>query len=164
MRDYLCSAKCGLSATAKIGGALDRAPRPYTAGELAEITQLPLGIIKAFLRRNTTCEKVNSHSIARIGGGRPMQEYWRGMSGIFDTFKVENMMDDKTEGKLREGIRPVAWRDANFTNWSIDETDQVATMRGGAVVRLGKVEGISYSKQGVTVTVKDGIRLTFRRA
>lgn len=93
-----------------------------------------------------------------------MQEYWRGMSGIFDTFKVENMMDDKTEGKLREGIRPVAWRDANSTNWSIDETDQVATMRGGAVVRLGKVEGISYSKQGVTVTVKDGIRVTFRRA
>lgn len=164
MRDYLCSAKCGLSATAKIGGALDRAPRPYTAGELAEITQLPLGIIKAFLRRNTTCEKVNSHSIARIGGGRPMQEYWRGMSGIFDTFKVENMMDDKTEGRLREGKRPVSWRDGNHTSWSIDEGDNVATMRGSSVVRLGKVESVSFAKTGVTVAVNNGIRVTFRRA
>ena len=42
MREYLCSPKCGLSTTARIGRFLDRAPRPYTAPEIAEITGIPL--------------------------------------------------------------------------------------------------------------------------
>ena len=52
----------------------------------------------------------------------------------------------------------------NHTSWSIDEGDNVATMRGSSVVRLGKVESVSFAKTGVTVAVNNGIRVTFRRA
>ena len=45
----------------------------------------------------------------------------------------------------------------------IDETETVATMRGGSVVRLGKLEGVSYSKQGVTLRVANSMKITFRR-
>jgi hypothetical protein len=150
----------------RLCAALDRAPRPYTAGELSEITDVPLKTVMAFLRKNETRCKVSSRRINRVPqtvGGRMIKEYWRGQSGVTDTFGVDNMMDGNTEDRLRTGKRPVTWRDGNYTNWSIDEADTVATMRGGEVVRLGKLDGVSYSKQGVTLRVTNSMKITFRR-
>lgn len=166
MKDYLCSTTCPMRTMVKIGSALDRAPRPYTASELSEITGVPLVTVMAFLRKNETCCKVSSRRINRVPqveGGKMINEYWRGQSGVTDTFGVDNMMDGNTEDRLRTGKRPVTWRDGNYTNWSIDEADTVATMRGGEVVRLGKLDGVSYSKQGVTLRVANSMKITFRR-
>ena len=167
-RDYIGSVKCPMRYVIRLADALDRAPRPYTVNELAEITGLPSATVNAFLRCNKANEKVSCRYISRfsegMGRGRPVLEYWRGLSGIMDTFKVDNMMDDKTEAKLKQGERPVSWRDNNHTSWSIDEADTVATMRGASVVRLGKLDGISYSKQGVTIRIRDTAKITFRRA
>lgn len=165
---YLCSTTCGIKNTARLGEALDRAPRPYTAPELAEITKIPLVTVTAFLKRNRTWNMVNSRYIPRTVAGLPpgkqMLEYWRGQSTVAFTFQCDNMMDDRTEGRLREGRRPVSWRDGNNASWSIDEADNVAAMRGSAVVRLGKLDNVSFSQQGVTVSVRDGTAITFRRS
>jgi len=160
---YLSSPKVPMRIMVSIGAALDRAPRPYTAKELSEITGIPMAQVCAFLKCNTIKEKVSSRTIPRPGGGKPTMEYWRGQSGVTDTFTVDNMMDGNVETKLKEGRRPVAWQDGNHTRWSIDETETVATMRGGSVVRLGKLEGVSYSKQGVTLRVANSMKITFRR-
>lgn len=164
MRDYLCSPAVNMRTMAKIGAALDRAPRPYTASELAEITGVPLIKVVAFLKHNKVCCNVSARPIPRIPvEGKPLLEYWRGQSGVMETFRTDDTMDGKIEMKLRQGDRPVSWRDGNHTSWSIDETDTVATMRGGSVVRLGKLEAVTYSKQGVTIAVKDSVRMTFKR-
>lgn len=160
---YLSSPKVPMGIMVSIGAALDRAPRPYTARELSTITGIPMGQVCAFLKCNTIKEKVSSRVIPRPGGGKPTMEYWRGRARVMDTFTVDNMMDGNIESKIKEGKRPVAWRDGNYTQWSIDETDTVATMRGGSVVRLGKLEGVSYSKQGVTLRVANSMKITFRR-
>ena len=160
---YLSSPKVPMRVMVSIGAALDRAPRPYTAKELSEITGIPLGQVCAFLKCNTIKEKVSSRVIPRPGGGKPTMEYWRGTAGVTGTFRTDDTMDGNIETKIKEGKRPVAWRDGNYTQWSIDETDTVATMRGGSVVRLGKLEGVSYSKQGVTLRVANSMKITFRR-
>lgn len=163
MRSYYCTPACPLRTMVIIGAALDRAPRPYTATELSEITGVPLTVVVAFLKSNREKEKVSSRSVPRRGGGKPFLEYWRGQQSITDTFEASNMMDNKTENRLKAGERPVSWRDGNHTNWSIDETDTVAMMRGGTVVRLGKAEAVTFSKRGVTIRVKDSVNMTFRR-
>ena len=166
MKDYLCAPTCSMRMMTRLGAALDRAPRPYTASELSEITGIPLITVMAFLKKNKVCCKVSSRRINRVPqveGGKMINEYWRGQSGVTDTFRVDNMMDGNTEDRLRQGKRPVTWRDGNYTNWSIDEADTVATMRGGEVVRLGKLDGVSYSKQGVTLRVANSMKITFRR-
>ena len=163
MRDYLCSRSCGLAVMTRIGSALDRAPRPYTASELAEVSGIPQMQVMAFLRHNTVCGKVSSRRIPRTGGGKPLMEYWRGQGDVMETFWTDDTMDEKMENRLREGQRPVSWRDGNRTAWCIDETDTVCTMRGGSVVRLGKLESVSFAKGGVTIRVKDSISMTFKR-
>ena len=163
MKDYLCSGSVNMSTMLRLASALDRAPRPYTARELAEITGIPLTTTTAFLKRNKIWSKVSSRPASRIGGGPMTTEYWRGQGGVADTFRVDNMMDEDTEGRLREGKRPVSWKDGNHTSWSIDEADTVATMRGNAVVRLGKLDGVSFSKQGVTIRVANSMAMTFKR-
>ena len=163
MKDYLCSPKVSMRTMLRLGSAMDRAPRPYTVHELAEITGTDLTMTLAFLKCNTMKGKISARTIPRPGGGKPMCEYWRGTAGVDYTFKVDNMMDGNIETKLKEGRRPVAWQDGNHTRWSIDEADTVATMRGGNVVRLGKLEGVSYSKTGVTIRVKGAANITFRR-
>ena len=166
-RDYICSKSCGLSATAKIGEALDRAPRPYTADELAEITGYPLMKVLAFLKCNKINDKINSHYVSKFSVrgeyGKDMLEYWRGQADIISTFQVDNMLDERTEDKIREGKRPVAWRDGNNTSWSIDEANTVATMRGSSVVRLGKLDAVSFSSQTMTLAVSNGMKVTFRK-
>ena len=164
MRDYLCSRTCGLTVSAKIGAALDRAPRPYTVTELVEITGIPMLTVNAFLRCNKANDKVSARRIPNTGipGPAPL-EYWRGTSGVMETFEVSNMMDGTTEDGLKNGKRPISWRDGNRNNWSIDEADTVAAMRGDSVVRFGKLDVISYSKQGVTIKVKNSIKVTFLR-
>lgn len=161
--NYLCSPKVSMRTMLRIGAALDRAPRPYTAGELTEITGVPRMQVLAFLKCNLIKEKVSARFMPRPGGGKPLREYWRGQWSVNDTFRVDDMMDGNIENKIKEGKRPVAWRDGNYTCWSIDETNTVATMRGSAVVRLGKLEGVSYSKQGVTLRVANSMKITFRR-
>ena len=166
LKDYLCSPTCSMRTMMRLGSALDRAPRPYTAAELAEITDTPMIVVLAFLKKNKVCCKVSSRRIQRVpwtDGGKLISEYWRGQSGVTDTFTVDNMMDGNTEDRLKQGKRPVSWRDANYTSWSIDEADTVATMRGGSVVRLGKLDGVSFSKQGVTIRVANSMRITFKR-
>ena len=161
---YLGSPRVTMNTALKIGAALDRAPRPYTVHELSEITGIDLTMTLAFLKCNLVKGKISARTIPRPGGGKPINEYWRGQSGVTDTFRVDDMMDGNIETKLKEGKRPVAWQDGNHTRWSIDEADTVATMRGGSVVRLGKLEGVSYSKQGVTLRVANSMKITFRKA
>ena len=160
---YYCSPKVSMRTVLRIGAALDRAPRPYTAHELTEITGIDRMQVLAFLKCNLLKDAVSARFIPRPGGGKPLREYWRGQWGVLDTFTVDDMMDGNIETKLKQGTRPVAWRDGNYTQWSIDETETVATMRGGNVVRLGKLEGVSYSKTGVTIKVKGAANITFRR-
>ena len=160
---YLGSPKVSMNTALALGAAMDRAPRPYTAHELAEITGFDRMVALAFLKCNTRKGKISARTIPRPGGGKPMCEYWRGTAGVDYTFKVDDMMDGNIENKLKQGTRPVAWKDGNHTSWSIDETETVATMRGGNVVRLGKLEGVSYSKTSVTIKVKGAANITFRR-
>lgn len=160
---YLGSPKVTMNTALALGAALDRAPRPYTVHELSEITGTDLTTVLAFLKCNYSKGKISARTIPRPGGGKPMNEYWRGTAGVTDTFRTDSMMDGNIENKLKQGTRPVAWKDGNHTSWSIDETETVATMRGGNVVRLGKLEGVSYSKTSVTIRVKGAANITFRR-
>lgn len=163
MKDYLCSPKVSMRTVLRIGAVLDRAPRPYTVRELTDMTGVDITQMLAFLRCNKCKGKISSRTIPRPGGGKPLQEYWRGTGGIIDTFRTDDTMDGNIETKLKEGRRPVAWQDGNHTRWSIDEADTVATMRGGSVVRLGKLDGVSFSKTGVTIRVANSMKITFRR-
>ena len=52
MPRYFCTAATGIRATDIIGQVLDRAPRPYSASEIAEITGLPINVVTSFLTRN----------------------------------------------------------------------------------------------------------------
>lgn len=165
MRRYLSAPAVGMTNTVAIGNVLDRAPRPYTAPELADLVRLPLITVMAFLRKNTTAGRVSSRPIPRIDGrcGRPILEYWRGQQGIWETFGDVNVMDGNTERKLLGTERPVAWRDGHRTAWSVDESGMVTAIRDRSVVRLGHMESAKATKTGVTVRIAEGPTITFRR-
>lgn len=166
MRAYLSTHAVGLNNMATIGGALDRAPRPYTAGELAEITGLDLYVVKAFLLRNSNRGKISVRDTPRPDGrcGPMVREYWRGQGSIWDTFaEGVGELDEETENKIISGARPVSWRGPSRTVWSLDELGTISTMSDRNVVRLGRVESAKATKTGITIRMEDGTALAFKR-
>ena len=162
MTRYYSSPSVGIARANRIGAALDRAPRPYTASELAEITGCDLTTVMAFLARNVGAERVTSRPIARVGGGKPLHEYWRGTDLAETTFNEAAPMDENTGKAIKEGKRPIAWRDGERTTWSIDETERLCAMQGSRLVRLGKAEEITDNKTSVSIRTQ-GITLTFAK-
>ena len=49
---YLSSAGVGILRTRMIGDVLERAPRPYTAQEISELTGISTTVVVGFLTRN----------------------------------------------------------------------------------------------------------------
>lgn len=166
MTRYLSSKAVGVGNVAILGGALDRAPRPYTVAELADITHLPLHVVKAFLFRNANQGKISVRDTPRPDGrcGRHVREYWRGTLGIWDTFSEGVLeMNEDTEQQIIDGQRPVSWKEPSRTVWSIDETGTVATMRDKNIVRLGHMERAARTREGLTIRIEGGTSVTFRR-
>ena len=160
---YYCSPKASLRITGILGEAMDRAPRPYTATELAAITGVPIDTIKAFMRRNLQTGTVSMRLIPRVGSssGKRQREYWRGHADISGTFGRGNMITAEQARELAGGRRPVQWRETASTVWSIDETDTLAVRRGEQVIRMGTAQEISADSRSMTVQVKDGPKMEF---
>lgn len=163
MPRYFCSAASNIHATSIIGDALDRAPRPLSAGELASITGLPINVITSFLQRNQQRGRISVRVIARrdSDSGKPMREYWRGADCIHHTFGRGEMLSREQARELAQGHRPIQWRETGSTVWSIDETDTLAVRRGEQVVCMGRVQSITERAGGITVTVRNGPRMEF---
>lgn len=166
MRAYLSTPSGGLNIMATIGGALDRAPRPYTATELAEITGVDLVQVKAFLLRNKYNGRISVRDTPRPDGrcGPMVREYWRGQRSIWDTF-AEGVgdLDEETEHKIINGTRPVSWKGPSRTVWSLDELGTISTMSDRNVVRLGRVESAKATRTGITIKMEDGTAVAFKR-
>lgn len=164
MPRYFSSAATGIRATDIIGRVLDRAPRPYSAGEIAEITGLPITIVTSFLTRNQARGRISVRIVPRRGSdsGTPMREYWRGNDCIYHTFGKGDMLSQDQARELAQGRRPVQWRETASTVWSVDETDTLAVRRGEQVICMGKVQSIKETRAGrVAITVRNGPRLEF---
>lgn len=162
LKGYYSSPSVGIARATRIGEALDRAPRPYTASELAEISGCGLTTVRAFLMRNTAKRAVSVRTIPGEGGGRPLHEYWRGTELAEFTFQEAAPMDEDTGRAIKEGRRPVAWRDGQRTTWSIDEAEGVCAMQGSRLLRFGKAERITDNKTSVSIRTKS-ITLTFAK-
>ena len=166
-RRYRTANRCGIAPTSIIAGAMDRAPRPYTLQELAEVTGLPSPTVLAFLTANTYAEHISWREVARDRPhetGKPLREYWRGNRTVWFTFGEEvDEMDERIARSLTEGKRPVSWKDGTRTVWSIDETETVSAMRGNNVTRLGRAEKVEAVKSGYTIRIRDGPTLQFEK-
>lgn len=164
MRSYRSSPAITMEAAKTIGDALDRAPRPYTAQELAAITGLPLAAVVAFLKRNVRIRLVSSHRISRSAlgssSGKPTAEYWRGSGSISVTFGGMHAISQKDAKNMEHGQRPIAWRDGPST-WSIDETDMVCVRQGSSLVRVGTAEGITAQESKLDIRIRGGTALSF---
>lgn len=167
MTKYRTANRCGIAQTVLIGDALDRAPRPYTAQELAEVTGCDGYTILAFLNANTYAEHISCREVARDRPhetGKPLREYWRGDRTVWFTFgEGVEKMDEKIGKSLTEGKRPVSWKDGTRTVWSIDETETVSAMRGNNVVRMGKAQEIKALRTGYSIRIEGGPVLRFRK-
>lgn len=160
---YYCARTGTLRVTQSIGEAMDRAPRPYTASEIAQITGLPIGSVQAFLVRNLQKGAVSMHFIPRRGAscGKPQREYWRGRDTISYTFGRGSMITEEQARELEAGRRPIQWRETASTVYSIDETDTLAVRRGEQVIVMGQVQQVRANKGKMAVRIKDGPRLEF---
>ena len=167
MTRYYCTPNCPINITVALGELMDRAPRPYTAGEIAEITGIDLGYIRAFLIRNTKKGKLSVRIAPRrdrsaiTRSGKPSREYWRGGQDVAFTFGRGKIITDRQMQDMASGIRPIQWRGSNATVWSLDEAEQVAVRRGNTVVCMGRAEGIALTDGGVQIRIQDGPRLEF---
>ena len=164
MTRYYCTTRSPLRITEIIGAVMDRAPRPYTAGELAEITGLSIYEINGFLRRNLSRGAVSMRLILRRPGsssGKPQREYWRGRQDIAFTFGRGSMITEEQARELEAGRRPIQWRETASTVYSIDETDTLAVRRGEQVIVMGQVQQVRANKGRMAVRIKDGPRLEF---
>jgi len=164
MPRYFCTAATGIRATDIIGQVLDRAPRPYSASEIAEITGLPINVVTSFLTRNQARGRISVRIVPRrtSNSGKPQREYWRGSDCIHHTFGKGDMLSEDQARELAEGHRPVMWRETASTVWSVDETDTLAVRRGEQVICMGKVQSIREIRTGkVAIKVRNGPRLEF---
>lgn len=162
MPKYYCSA-ASIKETEAIGKVLDRAPRPLSAGEISQITGIPINVVTSFMMRNRERGRVSVRVIARIGkgGSKIIREYWRGNGCIQYTFGSGDMLSQEQARKLAEGRRPVQWRETANTVWSVDETEQLAVRRGEQVICMGRVQSIAEQDGGITISVRDGPKLEF---
>ncbi len=162
-RSYFCTRHCPISATKIIQGALERATRPLTGKELADITGLPLSTIQSFLTRNERKRAISVRVVPRAGStsGKPQREFWRGRQDITGTFGKGRIMNETQARELAEGRRPMQWSGADSTVWSLDETETVAVRRGYAVVCMGRAERVDYQDGRITVAIRDGPQVRF---
>jgi hypothetical protein len=161
---YACTSVCSIRTTEMLGEVMDRAPRPYTAGELAEITGLPIRVVKSFLLCNARRGRLSARLVPRrdlLDSGKPQKEYWRGGTDVFLTFGRADMITKRQAQEMASGRRPMEWRGEQATVWSIDETDTLAVRRGNTVLCLGRVDGIELTDRGVAVRIGDGSRMEF---
>lgn len=160
---YYCTPTVKLRISQRIGDLMDRAPRPYTASEIAQITGLPIGSVQAFLVCNLQKGTVSMHFIPRkdSSSGKPQREYWRGRDTISYTFGRGSMITEEQARELEAGRRPIQWRETASTVYSIDETDTLAVRRGEQVIVMGQVQQVRANKGKMAVRIKDGPRLEF---
>lgn len=164
MTRYYCTRSSNLTTTEILGQAMDRALRPLTAGELAEITGIDVQTVRSFLIRNASRKVISVRMVPRrlpSYSGKRQGEYWRGRQDIHGTFGRGEMITRRQTQELAEGQRPMQWRGDQGTVWSIDETDTLAVRRGNTVLTLGKAERITATKKGASITMKDGSRMEF---
>ena len=164
MTRYYCTRSSTPTITETLGKAMDRAIRPLTAGELSEITGIPVQTVRSFLVRNVTRRTVSVRIVPRRPpscSSKPQGEYWRGCGDIRGTFGRGEMITRKQTQELAQGMRPMQWRGDQGTVWSIDETDTVAVRRGETVLTLGRAQRVSATKKGASITMKDGSRMEF---
>ena len=162
---YFCGAAT-IKESVIIGEVLDRAPRPLTAGEISQITGIPINIVTSFMMRNRERGRVSVRIVPRIGSGRGkgkfIREYWRGDGCIQYTFGSGSILSHEQARRLAEGRRPVQWRETANTVWSIDETDQLAVRRGEQVICMGQVQSIAEHDGGIAISIHDGPKMEFR--
>ena len=161
LKGYYSSPSVGIANATRIGDALDRAPRPYTASELAGITGCGLNTVRAFLARNLAKEAISVRLLPSTGRS-PLHEYWRGREPVEFTFAEAAPMDEEIGKAIKEGRRPVAWRDGERTTWSIDEAEGVCAMQGSRLLRFGRAERITDNKTSVSIRTQS-ITLTFTK-
>ena len=164
MTRYYCSPSSGIRTTEILGQAMDRAVRPMTAGELAEITGVDVQTVRAFLRRNVDRRVISVRVVPRrlpSYSGKRQGEYWRGRQDIHGTFGMGEMITRRQTQELAEGVRPMQWRGDQGTVWSVDESNTVAVRRGNTVLTLGKAERITATKRGASIRMADGSRMEF---
>ena len=133
---YFCGGTCGIKDTFAIGEVLERAPRPYTASEIAQITGIPINVVLSFLIRNCERRRVTMRPVIRRekSNGKNQREYWRGSGSISYTFGRGKMLSQEQARELAQGRRPVQWRETASTVWSVDETETLAVRRGDQVI------------------------------
>lgn len=164
MKPYLTTPAAGIRITRILADAMDGAPHPYTAAELAAITGIPLTVTVGWLNRNLAAGKISARKVLRASLlGKPITEYWKGTQSIMDTWDEVPDMSERTEKDISEGQRPVSWRDGTRTNWSVDELGTVTAMKGRSVVRMGYMERMERTGEGMAITIKDGPVLFFKR-
>ena len=73
------------------------------------------------------------------------------------------MMDEKTGEELKNGVRPVAWRDKQHTTWSVDESERLSAIQGNRCLRFGKAEHIDNRRTVVRIRTEDGA-FVFKKA
>lgn len=164
MKPYLTTPAAGIRSTRILADAMDGAPHPYTAAELAALTGIPLTVTVGWLNRNLAAGKISARRVQRPTLlGKPITEYWRGEASIMDTWAEVPDMTERTEQDISEGRRPVSWRDGTRTSWSVDELGTVTAMKGRSVVRMGQLERMERTGDGMKLSIKDGPVLIFAR-
>lgn len=165
LQRYISTPAIGMGTSRLLGEAMDRAPHPYHAAELASITGISPDRARGWLQANLAAEKISARYVPHPAGrGRPLAEYWRGRDRIADTWREVGDMTEQTDADIIKGRRPVSWRDATRTSWSVDENDTVTAMKGSSVVRFGRMEGCDRTPDGMAIRIQDGPTLVFKRS
>ena len=163
---YLSAPSVGMEVTVRLGKIMDAAPRPYTARDLADLSGESIHTVRAFLEKNRINDRVQSSTVPVYyprHGYIDQLIYWRGRGEMWSTFAGVDEMDDRTQERIISGERPVSWRDLRRTVWTVDELNEVATIRDRSMVRLGRLESADRTKDGISLRIDCGAEIRFRK-
>lgn len=163
---YLSAPSVGMEVTVRLGKLMDAAPRPYTAKDLAELSGESIYKVRAFLDKNRINDRVQTATMPVYyprHGYVDQLIYWRGKGDMWATFAGVGDMDDRTQERIIRGERPVSWRDLHRTVWTVDELDEVATIRDRSMVRLGRLEQADRIADGISLRIDCGAEIRFRK-
>ena len=163
---YLSAPSVGMEVTVRLGKLMDRAPRPYTARDLADLSGESIHTVRAFLEKNRVNDRIQSSTVSVYyprHGYIDQLIYWRGRGELWTTFAEVGEMDDRTQERIISGERPVSWKDLRRTVWTVDELGEVATIRDRSMVRLGRLESADRTKDGISLRIDCGAEIRFRR-
>lgn len=163
---YLSAPSVGMEVTVRLGKLMDRAPRPYTARDLADLSGESIHTVRAFLEKNLVNDRIQSSTVSVYyprHGYIDQLIYWRGRGELWTTFAEVGEMDDRTQERIISGERPVSWKDLRRTVWTVDELGEVATIRDRSMVRLGRLESADRTKDGISLRIDCGAEIRFRR-